>query len=246
MGRRRLHLVAGLIVGATIWELLGRFVLDEIFFASFSRSAVALVEITRSGVLTAALLDSLRLFGAGFAIATVLGIVLGVLVGRVSWLKGVEHYITVLYVTPNIVMVPFILAVIGFGFWPKTLVVVTFCFFPVVINMIEGVRAINVRLYEVAMSFGSSEFQIWKDVVIPATVPYAMTGIRQGIARGMVGMIAAEFLLDASGLGQLLLTYMRRYQMENLLASVMVVVALGLVTMAIGRVLENRFAAWRN
>jgi ABC-type nitrate/sulfonate/bicarbonate transport system permease component len=244
--RWRAVTILSLVVGAATWEIVGRFFLDPIFFAPFSETMVGLVRIVETGMLQGALLESLQLFAAGFLIATVLGLTVGIFVGRIELLRlGLEDYITILYITPNIVLIPFVLSIIGFGFWPKTLVVILFVFFPVCINTLEGVRAISKRLVEVARSFGANELGIWKDVVIPATVPYAMTGIRQGIARGLVGMIAAEFLLDASGLGQLLLTFSRRYQMENLLASVVVVVALGLLTMAFGRFLESRFSAWR-
>ncbi len=234
-----------LVAGAVVWEILGRFVLDEIFFASFSRMLAGLVSIVRSGVLIDALVESLALFVTGFAIAVLLALTVGIVVGRIRMFAGLEAYITILYIMPNIVLIPFILSIIGFGFWPKILVVVLFIFFPVCINTLEGVRATPKRLVEVAVSFGAKERGIWKDVVIPSTIPYAMTGIRQGIARGLVGMVAAEFLLDPSGLGELLLIFSRRYQMENLLASVVVVVVLGLLAMALGRALEGRFAAWR-
>ncbi len=242
----RLYTVLSLLLGGVIWEVLGRYFLDEIFFASFSRTVRGMVNIIQSGVLFAALLESLQLFVTGFVIAVMLALTIGVVVGRLRLFAGLEAYITVLYIMPNIVLIPFILSIIGFGFWPKILVVVLFIFFPVCINTLEGVRATPKRLVEVGHSFGANEWGIWKDVVIPSTVPYAMTGIRQGIARGLVGMVAAEFLLDPSGLGALLLTFARRYQMENLLAAVVVVVVLGLLVMAFGRYLEGRFAAWRN
>ncbi|WP_166351368.1 ABC transporter permease [Phytoactinopolyspora limicola] len=245
--RSRVITLVSLAVGAILWEIIGRFFLDPIFFASFSETAGALIHIVQNGDLATGLLESLQLFAAGFALGTALGLIVGVAVGRIEILRlGLEDYITFLYIMPNIVLIPFILAVIGFGFWPKTLVVVLFVFFPVCFNVIEGVRAISRRLVEVARSFGANEWGVWKDVVIPATVPYAMTGIRQGIARGLVGMIGAEFLLDSSGLGQLLLIYARRYQMDNLLAAVVVVVTIGLVAMAGGRVLETRFSRWRS
>lgn len=239
-------MAVSLVIGALVWEALGRFVFSPIFFASFSRTVVGLQEILVSGVLFRALNESLRLFIAGFAIATVAGLAVGLLIGRSRRLgAALEDYVTVLYITPQIVLIPFILAIIGLGFWPKVLVVITFVFFPVCITTIEGARSTPTKLVEVAESFCSSRRRLWTDVVIPSTVPYFMSGIRQGIARGLVGMIAAEFLLDASGLGQLLNRFSRLYEMEKLLASVIVLLALGLASMRFGRFIEDRFAAWR-
>lgn len=245
IGRRSVLLVS-LALFALIWELIGRFWLDPIFFASFSATVSGLVGLLQSGVLTRALRESLELFIAGQLIGVSAGLLAGILIGRVRVLAvAIEDYVTLMYVTPPIVLVPFILSIIGFGFWPKVLIVVWFTFFPVCITTIEGVRATNPRLLEVARSFGDSELGIWRNVVIPSAVPFAMSGIRQGIALGLVGVVAAEFLLDSSGVGELLKTSSRLYRMDHLFASVLVMVGIGLVTMALGRKVEKRFAVWR-
>ncbi len=244
--RRRLVMIASLVFGAIVWEILGRFVFTPIFFASFSRTVVAFWDLTVSGEMLRLLGQSMSLFVSGFAIGTALGLVFGIIIGRSETIGiALEDYVTVAYITPPIVIVPFVLAFIGLGYWPKVLVVVSFVFFPVCITTIEGARSTPKRLVEVAHSFCATRLQMWRDVVIPATVPYSMSGIRQGIARGLVGMVAAEFLLDASGVGQALQTYVRLYRRENLFAIVLAVLALGLLSMAIGRYLERRFAAWR-
>lgn len=245
-GGRRAVTIASLVTGAVVWELVGRFVLDDIFFASFTRTLAGLAEMVADGVLVSALGESGALFLAGFAIGTTLGLVVGLVIGRVEVLAiALEDYVTLLYITPPVALVPFVLAIIGYGFWPKALVVVIFVFFPVCITTIEGVRSVDHRLLEVARSFGSTELRTWRDVVVPSAVPYAMSGIRQGIALGLVGVVAAEFLLDASGIGELLNTFSRTYRMDKLLATVLVVVVLGLLAMALGRALEARFAPWR-
>lgn len=239
-------LLIGLGIGAVIWELAGRFYFDPIFFAPLSEVVSSLIALFQTDTFWRALGESLQLFVAGFSIGAILGLVLGVAIGRVTLIAAaLESYVTLLYVTPPIALVPFVLSILGFGYWPKTVIVAWFVFFPVCITTIEGVRAVNPRLIEVAQSFGSSEAKIWRDVLIPSTVPYAMSGIRQGIALGFVGVVAAEFLLDASGIGLLLRTYSRLYQTGNLFAAVLIMTALGLTVMALGRVLERRFAPWR-
>lgn len=242
----RVPLALGLAVGAALWEVAGRFWLDPIFFAPLSRTVLGFVEMITTGELSRALTESLQLFTIGFSSGAAAGLLLGVLIGRVAFVgAALEDYVTILYVTPPIALVPFILSILGFGVGPKSIIVAWFVFFPVCITTIEGVRAVSPRLLEVARSFGSGELRIWRDVVIPSTVPYAMSGIRQGIALGFVGVVAAEFLLDASGVGLLLRSFSRLYRMDKLLAAVLLMTALGLAIMALGRAAERRFAAWR-
>src|SRR5436305_13023427 len=144
-----------------------------------------------------------------------------------------------------VALIPFILAVIGFAFNAKLIVVVLFGLWPILINTLEGARSVNVELLEVARSYRSSEAKLWWHVIIPYTLPYTMTGIRQGIARALVGMLASEFLLAASGLGNLILTYTQRFDTAHVLAAVLAITLLATVLMAIGRAIENHFARWK-
>jgi len=169
-----------------------------------------------------------------------------VLLARVAWLRvALEDYIMVLYATPMVALVPFVLSIMGFGFAPKVLVVVLFAVFPVLYNTLEGARSIKPELVEVAHAFRSSEWQLWSNVIIPYTLPYMMTGIRQAIARGLVGMVVAEFFLSPSGLGQMIMTGSQNFDTAGMLAAIFIIVLLGVGLMDFGRYLENRFASWR-
>ena len=95
-----------------------------------------------------------------------------------------------------VALIPFILSMMGFGFAPKVLVVFLFAVFPVLYNTVEGARSIKPEMIEVAQSFRSSEWALWREVMLPYTLPYTMTGVRQAIGRALVGMIAAEFFLS--------------------------------------------------
>src|SRR5258707_1408936 len=92
----------------------------------------------------------------------------------------------------------------GFDFAPKVLVVFLFAVFPILYNTVEGARSIRPELIEVARSFRSSERALWRDVLFPFVLPFALSGVRQAIGRALVGMVAAEFFLSASGLGLLI------------------------------------------
>ena len=158
---------------------------------------------------------------------------------------ALESYILALYVTPMIALIPFILSILGFDFWPKVLVVYLFAFFPILYITLEGARSVKPELLEVAKSFRSSEIAIWTDILIPYTLPYALTGIRQAAGRALVGMVAAEFFLATSGLGEELITASRNFDMAGVLATILVITFLGVTLMRTAQVFEHKFAAWR-
>jgi ABC-type nitrate/sulfonate/bicarbonate transport system permease component len=238
-------IASSLALGAIVWEVTGRLT-SEAFWAPLSATLKSLAELAENGTLLRQAADSFRLYITGLVIAVAVGAPLGVLMARVTWLRvALEDYIMVLYATPMVALIPFILSIMGFGFAPKVLVVFLFAVFPVLYNSIEGARSIRPELVEVAHSFRTREWQLWRDVMIPYTLPYTMTGIRQAIARGLVGMVAAEFFLSPSGLGQLIMMGSMNFDTAGMLAAILVIVLLGVALMDLGRYLEKRFAAWR-
>ncbi len=193
------------------------------------------------------LADSATLFFTGFFIALVVGTPLGMLLARVRALRiGIEPYIMIIYATPLVALIPFILSMMGFGFAPKVLVVFLFAVFPVLYNTVEGARSIKPELIEVAKSFRSSEWALWREVMLPYTLPYTMTGVRQAIGRALVGMVAAEFFLSSTELGQLIMGASQNFDTAGVFASILVIGLVGVGLMRLGLVIEHHFARWRN
>ena len=171
---------------------------------------------------------------------------LGLLLARVPMLRiGVEPYIMMLYATPMVALIPFILSMMGFGFAPKVLVVFLFAVFPVLYNTVEGARSIKPEMIEVAQSFRSNEWALWREVMLPYTLPYTMTGVRQAIGRALVGMVAAEFFLSSTGLGQIIMTASQNFDTAGVFASILVIGLIGVGLMRVGLVIERHFARWR-
>lgn len=243
--RRRGITAISLLIGAALWEIGGREA-GEAFMAPLSETVIRLVELAQTGELLRQTASSLGLFLTGFMLAVLCGIPFGLLLARLRPLRvALESYITMLYATPMVALIPFILSLMGFGFAPKVLVVFLFAVFPILYNTIEGARSVKPELIEVAQSFRSSEWALWRDVMIPFTLPYAATGIRQAIARGLVGMVAAEFFLSPSGLGQLIIVGSYNFDTAAMLSAIAIIVVLGVALMEVGRYLESRLALWR-
>lgn len=235
----------GLAAGAAIWELVGRR-MSAAVLSPFSTTVARIFEMARSGELRAGLLGSLALFCAGFGLATATALPMGLLLARSRALRvAFADYITLANATPLVALIPFILSIAGLDFPAKVLVVFLFSFFPILFNTVEGARSIRPELIEVARSFRSGEWAIWRDIMVPGALPYAMTGVRQAIGRALVGMVAAEFFLSASGLGQLIMNSARDFDTAALFGTVLVISVLGAVLTGLGRRLENRFTPWR-
>jgi NitT/TauT family transport system permease protein len=86
---------------------------------------------------------------------------------------------------------------------------------------------------------------LWAEVMLPYTLPYIMTGVRQSIGRALVGMIAAEFFLSSTGLGQLIMTASQNFDTGGVFASVFVIGLIGVGLMRVGLKIEQHFAHWR-
>jgi ABC-type nitrate/sulfonate/bicarbonate transport system permease component len=243
--RRHAPFWISLAAGIALWEIAGRST-SAAFMVSFSETLLRLWQLVMGGEFLTQLLDSGQLFLTGFVLALIVGMPLGMLLARVPALRvGIEPYIMILYATPMVALIPFILSMMGFGFAPKVLVVFLFAVFPVLYNTVEGARSIKPELIEVAKSFRSSEWSLWREVMLPYTLPYTMTGVRQAIGRALVGMVAAEFFLSSTGLGQLIMGASQNFDTGGVFASILIIGLIGVGLMRLGLKIEQHFARWR-
>lgn len=235
-----------LLAGMVLWEIAGRYS-SAAFLVPFSETVQRLWELLVDGTLLPQIGDSATLFLSGFALSFLVGMPAGLLLARVSALRvGTEPYIMILYATPMVALIPFILSLMGFGFAPKVLVVFLFGVFPILYNTIEGARSIRPELIEVARSFRSSEWSLWRDLMVPYTLPFTMTGVRLAIGRCLVGMIAAEFFLSSTGLGQLIMGASQNFDTGGVFAAILLIGLIGVGLMRLGLRIEHHFARWRN
>lgn len=243
--RAALGYAAGIAAGVAAWELIG-LNSPAIVFVPLTTTLSSLGSQISDGSLPSALASSFSVYAVGVALAIVAGAAVGLLFARrVLLRRAFEPYFVALYSTPMVALIPFLLQLIGLGFWPKVVVVFLFAFFPVEFSTQRGAQSIAPELVDVARAFRTSERQMWQHVVVPYTLPYLMTGVRQALARGLVGMISAEFFLSAGGLGSLLITQSEQFDTGAMLAVTLVITLTGVALMAIGRTVERRFARWR-
>jgi ABC-type nitrate/sulfonate/bicarbonate transport system permease component len=233
------------VVFLAAWEAFGRAV-NPILFAPPSRVAQAFVEMTADGTLPRAFLTTMNALVVGYLLAVVVGLAGGVLLGRNRTIADlVEPYIDAVYATPRVVIVPLVIIWFGVGYVGRVFIVWIGTVIPIILNTAIGVRNARPDLIEVARSFGASERDLIRHVIIPGSVPYIVAGLRIAAGRALVGVIVAEIFLDLTGLGGIIQTESQFFRTANMLVAVAVIAALGAIIIGALGALERRFASWR-
>jgi len=212
------------------WEIVGRTAIVNPIFTSYpSQVVVSLLGLLKDSTFYPNALISFNEFAVGFVIAVVLGVVLGLLLGWFGILERLfDSTITIFYITPIIVFLPLFIVWFGVTFLSKVIIVFALTFFPVLINTQSGVKAVDKNLVRVAKSFGASQFQTLRGIVLPSTTPFILSGIRLGIGRALIGVIVAEFYGANGGLGYLLALYGSTFQIGKYMAIILIMIVVGL------------------
>src|SRR6202011_1625035 len=207
----------------------------------------AFIDEVRTGQLVTATLSSLQVFAAGYALAIVSGVALGVLMGGMPRLgETLEIYVNALNSTPGVAFIPFIILWFGLGTPAKIVVVWLQAVMPVLINTYAGVQNTDPDLLEAARSFGARRGQIFRYIMLPAALPYIVTGLRLGAANAMVGTIFAEQYTALSGLGYLIAQFGGTFQTAQYFGPVLVLAAMGMLISQVLKILERRLARWKS
>jgi ABC-type nitrate/sulfonate/bicarbonate transport system permease component len=198
------------------------------------------------GLLWPAVFDSLRALFVGLAAALVTGVVLGLLIGSSRWLELIASpYLWGLFATPRIALAPLVILWLGFGYSSKVLLVFLSAAIPVTLSCKEGVQTVDESLVRAASAFGADKMRLFRHVVIPYTLPFIANGIRNGIARGFVGLLIIEITVGSGGIGTQVMRSMRQFNTARMFAYVAVLVVTALVLITLSRWLEARASRWR-
>jgi len=241
----RLIHVASLAVTFGAWEWYGRDV-DPIFFSYPSAILAAVPEMLRSGELAKAISTSMVGFVIGFALAIVFGVLVGLLMGRYRFIDNLlDAQISALYSTPNVALIPLLILWFGLGLESKVVIIFLAAFFPIVVNTYGGVRNVSRSYVEIAQVERARESQIFTKIIVPAALPFIMTGIRLSVGRAVVGMVVAEMFTAITGLGGAIVYYGNQFKTDKLLVIIMLLALFGVSLTEIAKYLERRFSSWK-
>ena len=228
-----------------IWEWYGRGV-DPIFFSYPTAILSALPAMVKSGELQTALLPTLEGLVAGFSLSIAIGVVIGLLMGRYRLFDYfVDLQISALYSTPNVALIPLLMLWFGLGMTSKIVIVFLAAVFPIIVNTYGGVRNVSRSLVEIAQAEGAGERQIFGKIIVPASLPFIMAGIRLAVGRAVVGMVVAEMFTAMSGLGGAIVYYSNAFATDKLFVVIILLALLGVGLTETVKLLEVKMAPWK-
>jgi NitT/TauT family transport system permease protein len=230
-----------------LWEIVVRAgAVNPLFTSSPSRIVVAAIEMFGDESFYGHLEVSAEEFFSGFALAIVIGVPLGLLMGWYSRVNAVlEPFVSALYATPRIALLPLLIIWFGIGIASKVAIVFLGAIFPILVNTTTGVRTIEADFVKVARSFGATDRQMFLTVVLPSSVPMLLTGLRLGLGHALVGIVVGEMYGGTQGIGYLIAVAGARFQTDRVMVGIILIAGLGVALTELLRAIERRFERWR-
>lgn len=188
---------------------------------------------------------SLVRFSLGYSAAALLGIAIGIPVGRSRDLRNVlEPVLEFLRAVPPPVLVPVLILFAGLGDTMKALVIVSGCIWPVLLNTVAGVRALDDVLAEVVRSYRIGPIARFWHFVLPGASPQIFTGLRQSLSIGLILMVVSEMFAASDGIGFALVQYQRTFAIPEMWSGIILLGIIGIVLSLILRVFESWILGW--
>ncbi|MHB8630363.1 MAG: ABC transporter permease [Candidatus Limnocylindria bacterium] len=235
------------IVVLAIWQLVANArVVPVLFLPGPWDIAQAFVKLFQEGEIWLDMATSGEELAIGYAMAVVVGLVLGLLMGWYTRFQyALDPFVNFFYSTPRIVLLPLFIIWFGIDMPSKIAVIFLGALFPIIINTMAGVRNTEAALLRVARSFGASDALIFRRVVLPGSVPFILTGLRLGVGHALVGVVVGELVAARHGVGQLIAIAGETFQTPKLFAGVLIIAGTGMFLTAVLQRVENRFQSWR-
>src|SRR5437867_5045319 len=230
-----------------VWGAAVRFGwVDPFLVSQPSAMALSVSRAARSGELWHNVTVSLREFAIGYGLSVVIGILAGALAGRFRTVEyALDPFLWFLYSAPLIAFYP--IFVLWFGLGVPTVIAMTFLLSvtQIATSTLKGIQSVNPGLLRAARSFGATDRDLLWKVVLPATVPMMTAGLRLGIGRALMRVVVWELFGATAGLGYSISYYGALLKTTDMIASLIVIVVLGVLCTQTLSAVEARFDSWR-
>ncbi len=181
----------------------------------------------------------------GFAGAAVAGVVSGLLINRSPLAeRALYPWLVVSQTLPVIALAPILVTWFGYGLLPKVLVVVLFCFFPITVATVDGLRATDPDLIRLMRSFGTTRRRIFYMVEVPGALPFLFGGVRLAVTYSVIGAVVGEWVGSSEGLGFLMIQDKSQFEIARLFAEIAVLSAMGVALFLLVALLQRLAAPW--
>lgn len=232
----------------TAWELVGNTLqlINPMFMSAPSLVLKAGVQLFTSGEIWNDLYISGIEFLWGYALSVVFAIPFGIAIG---WYKKLSYicdpFVNAMNATPRVALLPLVIIWLGIGVLSKVGIIFLGAVFPLLINTRDGVKTTPANLLTAARSFGASEWQIFRSVVLPSTVPFILTGLRLAVGRALIGVMVGELYAATAGIGFMITVAGATFQTDKVFVGVLIFAISGMVLTEVLDRIEHRFDRWR-
>ncbi|KFF95839.1 nitrate ABC transporter permease [Streptomyces scabiei] len=241
---RLLFVVALPLVLVTVWWLASDDSTD-VFWPPLRTILTTFPDVWTAERLRADVLPSLLRLSAGYALAALAGIALGTAVGSYRRVRAVcEPVLEFLRAVPPPVLVPVIMLFAGIGDTMKIVVIASGCVWPVLLNTVEGVRAVDSVMSETARSYGITGVARLRNVVLRSASPQIFAGLRQALSIGIILMVISEMTASSNGLGHTIVQFQRGFAIPDMWTGILVLGMLGFLLSVVFRLVERRVLGW--
>lgn len=241
---RRLMLpVASLVAGLALWQLaITVFRPNALAVVGPDQIVRDAVDLFQAGTLGPDIGLSLAQLLIGLAIATIAGVLTGLLLGTNRWIgSALGPWVTALYTIPVIAVAPLVIVGLGLGFTAKIAIVAASGFFPLAINTQAGAAlVVGGGLRDVTRSFGATSLETLCFLTLPGTAPHILTGLRLAIGRALIALVAADLFGSTSGLGYLIISGQQNLKTDDVYVGVVTLSVIGIALTALVAYFERR------
>jgi ABC-type nitrate/sulfonate/bicarbonate transport system permease component len=240
-------LVARLVTGVVIlslWEIVVR-LWAPAYVAKPTMIALAIPKVITDAAFLQGVGITLLAVIEGLAISLVIGTVFGLLIGRSTMAdRLLRHYVNGFYAVPMVVAVPLFALWFGYTGAARLVTIVFASVFSVIVNVSDGARSVPREYLEVARSFRSSGLPVLLEIVLPASTPYFLAGLRLAAGRALIGAVVAEFITAISGVGYFILYQSRVFHHNEAFVGVLLLAAFGIGFDLMVNWSTRRFLPW--
>jgi ABC-type nitrate/sulfonate/bicarbonate transport system permease component len=212
------------------WEIAARTgSINPLFFPAPSHIGSTFLEMAASGDLLRATLSTVERAGIGLLTGGAIGLVAGMVLGSSRQLRTIlDPWISFLYPLPKIALFPLMLMIFGLGESSRLVLIALAAFFPLLINTMTGIRQISEEYFEVARSYGATRMQTLRRIILPGSLPTALSGLRLSVGMALTTTIAVELLNANDGIGSVIWLSWETLHTDELYLALLVTALLGL------------------
>jgi ABC-type nitrate/sulfonate/bicarbonate transport system permease component len=229
-----------------VWEIFSRSSeLIQLYFPPVSEIIRSLLGLILTRELIGHLIATLGRFFLGYLLSALIAVTMGILLGyfRPAYTLF-EVLIEFMRPMPSVAMIPVAILLLGIGNPMIVAVTVYACTWPILINAIDGVRNIEPVLIDTGKTFGLGRWKILLRLILPAALPYIVTGLRISLAIALILVTTSEMVVGGNGLGFFILDEERSLRTSNMYAGIVLVAILGYTLNRLFLLVETRVMAW--